>query len=265
MSTAPLLEINNVTAFQGSTRVFDNLNLTIGQGENVAILGPNGAGKSTLLKLLTRDIYPVVRDHSFVRINGSETVNVRELRQHIGFVSHDLQNQYANVLATGYDSVLSGFFGAVGMIYSHYPITDGHRQRAQTVIDELHLQPLQERLFMHLSTGQQRRFLLARAMIHQPSTLILDEPTNSLDIQATFGLIAHLREQVQQGVAVIIATHHIHEILPEINRLILLKEGVIVADGDKAALLTSNTLSELYETPIAVVEHNGFYQAFPAR
>lgn len=265
MPTAPLLEIHKVTACQGSTRVFENLSLTIHQGENVAILGPNGAGKSTLLKLLTRDIYPVVRANSFVRIQGSETVNVRELRQHIGFVSHDLQNQYANVLATGYDSVLSGFFGAVGMIYSHYPITDAHRQQARQVIEELHLQPLQERLFMHLSTGQQRRFLLARAMIHQPSTLILDEPTNSLDIQASFALINHLRTLVRRQVAVIIATHHIHEILPEIERLVLLKDGVIVADGAKAELLTSKTLSELYETPIDVVERNGFYQAFPAQ
>lgn len=263
MTATPLLEIRNVTACQGNTRVFANLNLQINHGENVAILGPNGAGKSTLLKLLTRDIYPVVKDDSFVKINGSENVYILELRKQIGIVSHDLQSQYTGQLASGYDTVLSGFFGAVGMIYNHYPVTDTHRQQAQAAIDSLGLGHLQERLFMHMSTGQQRRFLLARAMIHQPQTLILDEPTNSLDIHATFGLLKHLRELVQQQVAVIIATHHIHEILPEIQRLILLKNGEVIADGNKAELLTSATLSELYETPIAVVEHNGFYQAFP--
>ncbi len=258
----PLLDIKNVTAFQGDTRVFESLSLTIANGENVAILGPNGAGKSTLLKLLTRDVYPVVKDNSYVRINGCETVNVNQLREQIGLVSQELQSRYT-ACATGLDVVMSGFFGAVGMIYSHFQTDEEQLERARQAIASLGLSNLESRMFHHLSTGQQRRFLLARAMIHQPQTLILDEPTNSLDLQATFQLMDHLRELASRGTAIILATHHIQEIIPEIDRVVLIKQGEVIADGDKRALLHGEVLSELYGTPVDVVENNGFYQAFP--
>ena len=261
-TTAPLLDIRNATAYQGDTRVFDSLSLQIDQGENVAILGPNGAGKSTLLKLLTRDIYPVVKDGSYVKIHGCEHVNVNQLREKIGLVSQDLQTKYT-ACSTGLDVVMSGFFGAVGMIYSHFKTNDEQLTQARRSIANLRLSELETRMFHHLSSGQQRRFLLARAMIHQPQTLILDEPTNSLDIQATFQLIDHLRELASQGTSIILATHHIQEIIPEIERLVLIKNGEVIADDSKEKLLTDKVLSELYETPVAVVEKNGFYQAFP--
>lgn len=262
MATQRLLEIHNATAYQGDTCVFENLSLSIDQGDNVAILGPNGAGKSTLLKLLTRDIYPVVKENSYVKINGCETVNVNQLREQIGLVSHDLQAKYT-ACATGLDVVMSGFFGAVGMIYSHFKTNDEQIDQARKSIADLGLSALEGRMYHHLSTGQQRRFLLARAMIHTPKTLILDEPTNSLDIHATFQLIDHLRKLTSKGTAIVLATHHIQEIIPEIERVVLIKKGQVIADGNKTALLTDEVLSELYDTPVHVVEKNGFYQAFP--
>lgn len=262
MTDSRLLEICNVTAFNGATQVFTDLNLSLNHSENVAILGPNGAGKSTLLKLLTRDIYPVVKQGSYVKINGSETVNVNELRKEIGLVSHDLQLRHV-MPATGLDVVLSGFFGAVGMIYSHYDITDWHIQKASQAINALGLSALAKRPYTDLSTGQQRRFLLARAMIHNPKTLIFDEPTSNLDIHACFAFIQHMRAMAQQGAGILLATHHIQEIIPEINRVVLLREGKVVMDGSKVEMLTSKILSELYETKVDIVERNGFYQVFP--
>ncbi|MCV6625655.1 MAG: ATP-binding cassette domain-containing protein, partial [Cellvibrionaceae bacterium] len=167
-----LLEIVNVSAYQGQNQVFKGLNLAIDQGERVAILGPNGAGKTTLLKLLSREIYPLVQAGSYIKIHGSQTVKVDELRQKIGLVSQDLQANY-NVVSSALEVVVSGYVGAIGLLYQHYPLTDEHYQLAQQSLDKLGLGHLAERKFHHLSTGQQRRVLLARAMIHQPATLLL--------------------------------------------------------------------------------------------
>ncbi|NHO87672.1 ATP-binding cassette domain-containing protein [Pseudoteredinibacter isoporae] len=254
-----MLEINKVSAFQGAQQVFSNLDLKIEQGEKIAILGPNGAGKSTLLKLLNREIYPVVEEGSFVKINGSETVKVDELRQEIGFVSHDLQASY-NVVSSALEVVVSGFVGAIGLLYQHYPLEDDHYQQAQQRLESLGLAHLAERKFHHLSTGQQRRVLLARAMIHQPKTLVLDEPTAGLDVSAAFALLDQLSALCAEGRGIVLCTHHVEEIIPDIERVILLREGKILADGPKREVLSEALLSELYSVPLTLSEHSGYYQ-----
>ena len=262
MTTAPLIEIKDVTCYRGDTRVFTDLSLTVRQGESVAILGPNGAGKTTLLKLLTRDIYPVVKNDSYVKINGSELVRLDELRQHIGVVSQDLQERYTPY-ATGEQVVMSGLFGTIGM-HPHLDVSDHHRTRVTELMAELGLAALADKMFQHLSSGQQRRLLLARAIINAPQSYVLDEPTNSLDLQAAFSLIRAMRTLARQGAGVIIATHHVSEVLPEIQRVVFIKAGRVVADGDKTTLFTSTNLSDLYDTPIHVSEQKGFYHVTPA-
>lgn len=262
MPATPLIEIRNVSCFRGgTTQVFDNLSLTVDHGESVAVLGPNGAGKTTLLKLLTRDIYPVVKDDSFVKINGSERISINELRRHIGVVSQDLQERYT-AYSSGREVVLSGLFGAIGM-HPHLLVTEEHAALTDRLMKELGLADLADKMFQHLSTGQQRRLLLARAIIHQPDTFIMDEPTNSLDISAAFTLIKMLRNLIRQGKAVLLATHHVEEILPEIQRVVMIKKGKVVADGPKTELFTSARLSDLYDTHLSVLEQNGFYHVAP--
>jgi len=257
----PYLDIHNAKVFQGETCVFENLSLSFWRGENTCVLGPNGAGKTTLLKLLTRDLYPVVRDHSHVKIDGSETAVLWELRKKIGFVSHDLQIRYdAHVL--GRDVVMSGLFGAIGM-HGHFDIEAHHHQRVDELLNKFRLVHLQQRRYWHLSTGQQRRFLLARALVHNPQILVLDEPTNGLDVKAAHAILNDLRELARSGTTLLLVTHHVREILPEIDRVVMLKEGRVFADGKKDQELNSERLSNLYETPLSIVEHNGFYQLFP--
>lgn len=258
----PLLEIQNVTAYRGENRVFDGLNLTIAQGENVAILGPNGAGKSTLLKLLTRDIYPVVKPDSFVKVYSSERVVMQQLRQKISWVSHDFQVDYLPI-TTGFEVVASGLLGTIGNLYQ-YEITPEQRQRTLQIMQQLNLLPLQDIAYFHLSTGQQRRLLLARALVMQPQTVILDEPTSSLDIQGCFQLLKDMRQLVANGSSVVLATHHIHEIIPEIERVVFIRDGRVVADGEKTGLLTSARLSALYDVPLRVIVDNEYYQVVPA-
>lgn len=258
----PLLEIQNASVCRGSKQVFNNLNLTIEQGENIAILGPNGAGKSTLLKLLTREIYPQVREGSFIKILGNEKVNVQQLREKIGWVSYDFQTNYLPI-TTGFDVVMSGLLGTIGNLYQHQT-TPSQQQLVHETMAKLGLDELKQTMFHHLSSGQQRRLILARAIINQPQTVIFDEPTSSLDIQGSFQVLEDMRTLIRHGSSAIIATHHIHEIIPEIERIIFIRQGEIIADGDKAELLTSQNMSDLYSTRVKLVEHAGYYQVIPA-
>lgn len=256
-----IIELKNITAYRGDTCVFDGLSLDLVAGRNTVILGPNGAGKTTLLKLLTRDIYPVAREDSVLRIFGQETWNVWELRARLGIVSHDLQREYVGY-ASGVDVVLSGFFASVG-VWDHQLFSDAQRARAARVMDDLGIAPLREKLFAHMSTGEQRRFLLARALVNDPDTLILDEPTSGLDLHACFHYLDLIRGLMRAGKTIILVTHHIHEIPPEISHVLLLRRGKVTGEGSKASMLTGANLSDLFNVPVQIVAANGWYQALP--
>lgn len=255
------LDIHRAEVFQGSTRVFEDLDLQFHAGENTAILGPNGAGKTTLLKLLTRELYPVVKPDSYVHLFGSERVLLWELRKKIGLVSQDFQNDYSSHIK-GLDVVLSGFFGAVG-VHGHHQVRPEHQSRAKTLMQRLGAAHLADCYYAHLSTGQQRRLLLARALVHDPEVLVLDEPTNGLDLKAAIELTQSLRELARASKSLLLVTHHVQEIIPEIERVVLLSQGDVVADGPKQELLTDKVLSDLFEIPIRVLENDGFYQVLP--
>jgi len=260
----PLIEIHNATVWRGSTRVFHGFSLTIGQHERVAILGPNGAGKTTLLKTINRELYPVASDGSWIRILGRDRWNVWDLRQHIGLVSQDLQSGFMPN-STVSDAIVSGFFSSIGVHQQlREQITPAELQRADDVVRMMGLEALRDREYRTLSTGQQRRCLLGRALVHDPHTLILDEPTAGLDMTASFDFLARIRELAKRGRSLVMVTHHLDDIPPEIERVIVLKNGAIVADGPKASVLTSELLSEVYETDLRLSEIEGHYFVYPA-
>ncbi len=264
MSDAPLIDIRNATIFRGSTRVFDNFNLTIEQHEQVAILGPNGSGKTTLLKVVNREIYPVLRDDSWVRILGRSRWNVWQLRSHIGVVSHDLQTKYRSSIS-GLDVVLSGYLSSVGIhgILAGR-ITEAQKSDARQVMHDLGVESLADTPLGKMSTGQQRRCLLGRALVHKPDTLILDEPTAGLDLSASFDYLARIRDLVSNGKNIVLVTHLLNEIPPDIERIVLLREGSIVADGPKEEVLTEDNLQTTYGTLIKLARVDGYYLAYPA-
>ena len=260
-SNEPILSIDNATVYRQSTQVFKGLSLQLFLGESAAIIGPNGSGKTTLLKLITREIHPVVKADSHIHLFGNEQVIIWELRQRIGLVSHEFQSDY-RALASGREVVLSAFFGAVG-IHQHHQVSDEQINLADAVMAQLDITDLADKKYLHLSTGQQRRLLLARALIHNPDVLIFDEPTNGLDIKSAFRLLNDMRRLCQQGTTLVLVTHHVHEIIPEIERVICLKEGEIVADGKKPAILNEQTISSVYDTPVTVTKNQGFYSVAP--
>jgi len=262
MSEAPLIEIHNATIFRGHTRVFHRFSLRIEQHERVAVLGPNGSGKTTLLKAINRDLYPVSAADSWLRILGREHWNVWDLREHIGLVSPDLQFGF-HPKASVLDTVVSGFFSSIGVDSRQWgQLSPEQLNRAEAVLAQLHLEPLRERAYRTLSTGQQRRCLLGRALINEPQTLILDEPTAGLDMAASLDFLARVRELARQGSSLVLVTHHLNEIPPEIDRVVMLKEGAIVADGPKAEVLDAGLLSAVYGVQVRVAEIDGHFLAY---
>ncbi|MBI3758010.1 MAG: ATP-binding cassette domain-containing protein [Deltaproteobacteria bacterium] len=256
-----IIEIKNATVYRGQHRIFNNFSLDLELGCNTAILGPNGAGKSTLLKLLARELYPVEQDDSYVRIFGQERWDVWELRDHFGIVSHDLQQQYVGN-ARGMNVILSGYYSSIDTAW-HHQFSEEDKARAQRIVEMLGISELKNRMFGEMSTGEQRRFLLGRALINDPDTLILDEPTSGLDLKACFQYLEVIRQLMHDGKTIILVTHHIHEIPPEISRVVLLKNCKVITAGDKPEILTDHNLSALFDTPVKLVQTNGFYQAFP--
>jgi iron complex transport system ATP-binding protein len=263
--SVPLIEMRQATVWRGRTCVLKNFSLTIEQNEHVAILGPNGSGKTTLLKTISRELRPVAKHDTWVKILGRENWNVWALRKHIGLISHDLQAGFAanaNVL----EVVLSGFFCSVGLDDQHRAeLQPEQLELARALVEQLGLQSLLQRKYHTLSTGQQRRCLLGRALVHDPHTLIFDEPTAGLDITASFDLLAQVSELVQRGRSLLWVTHHLNDIPREIERVIILKNGAIVADGPKSEVLTRELLSDVFETRLDLTEVDGHYLAFPAR
>ena len=259
---SPYLELEAVEAWLGPRPVFRNLSLSLRRGEHTLVLGPNGAGKSALVKLLSRELYPVVHPGSRLAIFGSSTVNLWELRRRIGFVSSALVQQIPGGVPAG-DLVLSGFFGSVGIGPHHSPSTT-QRQRALQLLEEQQLEGLAQRPFAQLSDGQQRRLLLARALVHRPEVLVLDEPTNGLDLRARHQLLHQLRQLARGGTTLLLVTHQIEAVIPEISRVLLLSQGELVGDGPAAELLQAEPLSALFDTPLRMVELDGWRQVLPA-
>jgi iron complex transport system ATP-binding protein len=257
----PYFEAEELEVWHADRRVFRTLSLRLHRGEHTVILGPNGAGKSALIRLLSRELYPVVRPGSSLRIFGSSTVNLWELRRRIGHLSIGLQESYSPHVR-GREVVLSGFFGSVGLGRSQRPSADQQR-RVNELMEQLGLASLADRPFGRLSDGQRRRLLLARALVHRPELLVLDEPTNGLDLGARQQLLGWLQVLVRSGTTLLLVTHQIEAIIPEIERAVLLREGDVVGDGAAADLLQSAPLSVLFRTPLTLVEAGGWRQVLP--
>jgi len=252
-----LLELRNVSVVRGDNLALDCVSLRIAQGEHLCILGPNGCGKSTLIKTLTRECYPVAREDSAIEILGRERWNIFELRSLLGIVSPDLLAA-CTTDATGLDVVLSGFFSSTRIFPNHHPQAD-HRARAEAALARLGISHLAKRAVAEMSSGEAKRTLIARALVHDPQTLLFDEPSNALDIGGQVELRNAMRELARAGLGILLVTHHVAEIIPEIERVVLLQSGKILADGPKQATLTDAKLSQLFRVPVRLFREGGYF------
>jgi iron complex transport system ATP-binding protein len=249
------LELEHVNVARGDRIVLHDVSLSIRAGEHVAILGPNGCGKSTLIYTITCQIYPIVQPDMRVRIFGRERWDLTQLRKHFGIVAagpfgSELPGERTAV-TTGLDAVIAGFFSA-STLWPNLHVTEKMRERAIEALERIEALHLAQQLVGEMSAGEKRRILIARALVHRPRQLLLDEPSNALDLAAQRELRDILRRLAAEGTGLVLVTHHLGDILPEIERIILMRGGRIVADGPRAELLTAPRLSDLFNTPVRI-------------
>ncbi|WP_263381467.1 ABC transporter ATP-binding protein [Granulicella arctica] len=256
----PFLKFEHVSVARGETVVLHDVSLSINRGEHIAILGPNGCGKSTLIKAMTCECYPLVQPETTVSIFGRSRWDLTELKKKLGVVSADLPGEPTR-RTTGFDAILSGFFSS-STLWPNLTITPALLARAEEVLVQVDAVALRDKQVGGMSAGQQRRIMIGRALVGSADMLLLDEPSNALDLSAQRDLRLLLRQLAQQGTGILLITHHIADILPEMDRVLMMQEGRIVADGPKEELLTAVRLSDLFDTEVQLEQKEGFYHAW---
>lgn len=255
--TQELLRLHDAKVKMDGRVILDVDDFVINQGERIVVLGPNGSGKSTLVKLLTKEIEPVWRETPPVLFMGQPDPSEETLIETVGLVSTDVQERMM-VHRTVFDIVLGGFFGSVGVPF-HIGASDEQVEQARKAIREIGIPSLSERDMLTLSTGQARRALIARALINGPALLIFDEPTSGLDPEGAWNMRQSLSALVKAGHTILVITHNVSDIMPEFDRVVMLQDAHIVADGPKEEVLTTQKLRHLFGVPITLVETDGRY------
>ena len=275
-SAEHFLHMRHVNVALGDRIVLHDIHLSIQAGEHVAILGANGCGKSTLIRTMNCELYPIIPDHGSpspeVRIFGRSRWDLTELRHYFGVVSDTHPGLYSTSRApdtagsatgrtTGLNAVIAGFFSA-STLWPNLIVTDEMRLRAAEALERIHATHLTNHLVGEMSAGEKRRILIARALVHRPRQLLLDEPSNALDLAAQRNLRESMRSLIAQGTGLILVTHHLNDIPPEIERVILMQQGRIVADGPRHKLLTAPVLSNLLGTEVRIGEQDGWLHSW---
>jgi iron complex transport system ATP-binding protein len=254
------VELEHVNVVRGQSRVLHDISLTMEEGEQIALLGPNGCGKSTLLKTLTCELYPLAEPQTRVSLFGRERWDVTELKKRLGVVQNELPGKPI-LKTTGIDAVLTGFFSS-STLWPNLVITPEMREQAEAMMQRVGAAALEQRSFGELSSGQQRRILIARALVASAGCLLLDEPSNTLDLYAQRELRDLMRTLARQGTTIILITHQVADIIPEMRRVVMMREGRIAADGSREELLTEARLSKLFATDVRLMERGGFFHAW---
>ena len=251
----------NINVNIDQTEILSNINLNLNYGENTLILGPNGSGKSTFLKLLNRSIYPISRKESSLKLFDMENINIWEVRKRVGFLFKEMEQRVNNGVNL-YDVIISGFSGTFNSRYSKF-LTETQRIKVENLINEWELNNIIKNDFNTLSDGQKRRGLLARALVYEPIILVLDEPFCNLDIKSNFLLNKNLNKLINNSVNIVYVTHNLESILPKTNRVILIKKGKIIKEGDPNDIINSKIISDLFEISINIVKQNGYWRGIP--
>ena len=258
VAPVPLLDLRKVRVMRGDKVVLHDFTLRVDLNEHVAVLGPNGCGKSTLIKTITRECYPMVRKGSSMSILGQNNWNVFELRSLLGIVSNDLMYSCTGE-DSGLDVVLSGFFSST-RIFPNHTVDPRHRDLAEAALTQLGVAHLADRAVEQMSSGEAKRVLIARALVHKPRALVFDEPCNSLDIFAQRDLRETMRALADSGIGIILVTHELADVVPEIERVVLMSNGRIAADGRKDEVLRAESLGNLFGIQVELSQRDGYYQ-----
>jgi len=260
MGTA--IEMRNVSVVQDGARILDSIDLSIDEGENIAIIGPNGSGKTTLMKLLRGEIRPYSCEDTVFRLFGKDRWDLFGLRSMIGMVSMDLQSRFDGNSSVN-DVVLSGFFGSMD-IYRNHEVNETMKEKVRKIGETMGLTDKMDRNIGTVSLGEMRRALISRALVHGPEMLVLDEPMTGLDVNVRTTFKKMFDSLIANGTSIVMITHELEDIPDGIGRIIMIKNGKIFADGEKKKLLTSENISRLYDTDLKVDRRGGSYHMYGA-
>ncbi len=249
-----LVDIKDADVFVGGHQALKSLSWTMNEGENWAVVGNNGSGKTTLMKLIFGELIPVYggQVHWFGK---REHTPLLEIREKLGYVSAEYQNAYDRP-ALGWEVVASGFFSSIGL---HEPVTESQKESSLNAMAHLGIESLSDTPFRQLSYGEARRVLLARAMVHHTKLLILDEPCAGLDIPTRERFLGTLEKLARKRTCMIYVTHRIEEIMPCITHVLFLREGEIVAQGEKDEMMQSKNLSHALGCSLSVEKQSDRY------
>ena len=260
LTNSKWLELKDININYDHKNIINNINLSLETGQHTVLIGANGSGKSTLIKTITKLKYPIYTKNSHLKLFNSKNINIWELRSKIGFVCTELDlRMKPNMTIT--DIIMSGLQGTFGLLNKEI-ITSEQTKRFDKVIKMLNIDFSSE-YYCELSDGQKRKVLLARSLINQPVVLILDEPTTMLDLKSRYSFLNDLRQLSKENVTIFYTTNNIETIIPEISRIIFLKNGNIIADGEPSNVMTAENISNLYEYNLNLINKDGFWRAFP--
>jgi len=251
----------NIDVYIDQKKILSDINLNLNHGENIVILGPNGSGKSTFLKLLNRSIYPINSRNSSLKLFNNENINIWEVRKKVGFLFKEMEQRVINGVNL-YDVIASGFSGSFNSKFSKL-ISKSEKEKINKLIYDWELDNIVNKHFKSLSEGQKRRALLARALVYEPSLLVLDEPFCNLDIKSNFILNKNINRLLDKSINIIYVTHNLESILSRTNRVLLIKEGKIIKDGKPNEIIKSEILSELFQISINVIKQNDHWIGVP--
>jgi iron complex transport system ATP-binding protein len=254
-----IIDFENIHVSYDDKLILKELNLKIEDNQHWAILGANGSGKSTLIKLISSQIHPRQNYPHKKLILGKERYSLFDLRKAMGIITNDLHNHFydqGNFLS-GYEVVLSGYYSSIG-VFEHQDFTQEQHDKANEILEYLEITDLKDKIVAKMSTGQLRKCIIGRALIHDPKAFILDEPTVGLDIKAQLNFIKLLRK-LSQKANIILVTHHLEEIFEEITHVALIKDETIFKQGKKEDILNSKNISDTFGLKLKINSSNNRY------
>ncbi len=255
-----VIRLEHATVRRQGNAILDDVSLTVRKNEHVAIIGPNGAGKSTLVQVISEEIHPLYQEQTKRILFGKDRWQVLELRKHLGIVSQSIQF-LCNSSYKAWEIAISGFFSSIGLDFHHH-ITEEQLLVVEEVMTRYEVWHLKDKQMNRLSSGEARRVLLCRASVHNPDVVLLDEAVSNLDFPSRHQYRNTLQKLNDEGKTIILVTHELSEIIPSINRIVVMQQGKIVADGEKSEILRENILSQVYGTKVFVDEREGLFTAW---
>ncbi|MDD3456653.1 ATP-binding cassette domain-containing protein [Sphaerochaeta sp.] len=255
-----IMQLEHATVRRSGVPILDDISFQVKRNEHVAIIGPNGAGKSTLVQLLSEEIHPLYSPRTKRILFGKAKWEVLSLRAHLGIVSQSLQ-YLCNSSYKGWEIVISGFFSSIGLDFHHH-CNEQQMQKMEETMHRYDAWHLRDKQMNRMSSGEARRILLARANVHDPQVMLLDEAVSNLDFPSRSQYRSTLEQLDREGKTIILATHELSEIIPAINRIVVMQHGRIVADGPKREILNEQLLSEVYQTKVFIDEREGLFSAW---